>query len=827
MFFTKKVTNTNTPNTAGFVRLDASNSFSIERAKVCFLKGLLIFMASYGTIFGLLTCFDAPHYPVLLVIFLLVFSFSLAFLHYNKILFNLLYPLFFLLFAYSIFKYRTYVNVGYQSFLNIIYNSYSSYFDLSTTREINSVISTTEMTITMAMIFLGFFLCILLNIAISTYMNFFFLILLTFPFLQIGLYIGNVPDIICYFFLFGCYITVGILGKAGHFTFPTSKKENQFFSTKHSKKMTTNSYLTNGTLLLQIFFFSIGLTTIFMLFAAGSLSTQKQTHSNNLLKNTTDQYVKIFVQSGVSGWFNRYPNYGGLLNGSLGGVGTVRPDYQTDLVVTLAPYSFESVYLKTFTGQRYTSDSWLPPTDTPIYPGAKDLESYNQYQMDTAFMESQKIEEYCSTNQFDGMRGKMKIQNVDTFSGQLFLPYYALSKQNFKYSVDQSLISGSIPYGESITVDYYPYESGYWNNISATASSTILDPSKDTESYYAMRCQMDYLDVPAELENLLQETKDKIGYSDNRETQVALIKSYFIKNFKYTLSPGATPTKEDFVSYFLSTQKRGYCSHFASAATLLLRSYGIPARYVEGYVVTPIDIENGTILNTENYSDWLTGEVPIPQTAVVETQISDANAHAWVEVYYENFGFVPFEVTPPSEEASAEGNTGFFNLFSNLFSTTPLPNTTNVTTTEVTQNPFDQLVQQNSYFFQPVFFVLLFIILVPIVFLIVRKALFLIVITAKFGRGDISPRLIYYYKKLQKTVQKNQSSPTNLLPLEVFEQSANPLNTKLSWEDSLQQFEKACYSKDALSIAAAKELIQYLKHANLAYKKNVRTKKKS
>lgn len=81
-----------------------------------------------------------------------------------------------------------------------------------------------------------------------------------------------------------------------------------------------------------------------------------------------------------------------------------------------------------------------------------------------------------------------------------------------------------------------------------------------------------------------------------------------------------TPAGEDFVEYFLTTSKRGYCMHYASAATLLLRQAGIPARYVTGY----------------------TADVKAGQTV----SVPDENAHAWVEVYLDGYGWYPVEVTP-------------------------------------------------------------------------------------------------------------------------------------------------------------------------------------
>ena len=105
-----------------------------------------------------------------------------------------------------------------------------------------------------------------------------------------------------------------------------------------------------------------------------------------------------------------------------------------------------------------------------------------------------------------------------------------------------------------------------------------------------------------------------------------LINTLFTTKFSYTLSPPAVPPGEDFVKYFLSESRQGYCVHFATAAVALLRAAGIPARYAEGYAV----------------SSWKNGEWQ---------DVPDYNAHAWVEVYAGGSGWLPVEVTPSSPDA--------------------------------------------------------------------------------------------------------------------------------------------------------------------------------
>ncbi len=105
---------------------------------------------------------------------------------------------------------------------------------------------------------------------------------------------------------------------------------------------------------------------------------------------------------------------------------------------------------------------------------------------------------------------------------------------------------------------------------------------------------------------------------------------YLRTNMTYTLSPKAPSEDREYVNgaeTFLFDTKEGYCAQYASAAVMLLRALGIPARYAEGYVVSDF---TSTI-----------GESPASYKAIVR----DRNGHAWVEVYYDFYGWVQYEVT--------------------------------------------------------------------------------------------------------------------------------------------------------------------------------------
>jgi hypothetical protein len=99
------------------------------------------------------------------------------------------------------------------------------------------------------------------------------------------------------------------------------------------------------------------------------------------------------------------------------------------------------------------------------------------------------------------------------------------------------------------------------------------------------------------------------------------IKDYLSK-YRYSLNITAPPPDADGVDYFLFTQKAGYCTYFASAMAVMLRSEGVPARLVVGFMPGQFDAET---------HGWI---------------IRDRDYHAWTEVYFPGHGWERFDPTP-------------------------------------------------------------------------------------------------------------------------------------------------------------------------------------
>ncbi|MBT2685920.1 transglutaminaseTgpA domain-containing protein [Bacillus sp. ISL-37] len=137
-----------------------------------------------------------------------------------------------------------------------------------------------------------------------------------------------------------------------------------------------------------------------------------------------------------------------------------------------------------------------------------------------------------------------------------------------------------------------------------------------------------YTQVPEELPERVVElaeeiTKDKVTWLEKAQA----IEKYFRSNeFVYDQTLVAVPEEDqDYVDQFLFETQRGYCDNFSTSMVVMMRSVGIPARWVKGYTEGEyIDtLENGRRLY----------------------EVTNNNAHSWVEGYFPGVGWVPFEPT--------------------------------------------------------------------------------------------------------------------------------------------------------------------------------------
>ncbi|MBQ9708488.1 MAG: transglutaminase domain-containing protein, partial [Firmicutes bacterium] len=156
---------------------------------------------------------------------------------------------------------------------------------------------------------------------------------------------------------------------------------------------------------------------------------------------------------------------------------------------------------------------------------------------------------------------------------------------------------------------------------------------KEAQEEYRQFVYDSYLDVPKDIKQFFNDKFDS-GDSGNYINMTIDIRNWLAD--EETAKAGGTSFSAkidtDYLYYFLGEQRIGNSSFYASAAVMMYRYLGIPARYAEGYLanVSEKDTKGVNKKLTERYQCSLTGE----------------DVHAWVEIYKDGIGWIPVEVTP-------------------------------------------------------------------------------------------------------------------------------------------------------------------------------------
>ncbi len=280
------------------------------------------------------------------------------------------------------------------------------------------------------------------------------------------------------------------------------------------------------------------------------------------------------------------------------------------------------------------------------------IPSYNQ--TDTtqpAFQDKLNVQVDLSQEGYRKLDKRAVMDITTDYSGKLYLRgrHYDVYSGN-TWSISPTLLETSItpsgrwisPTGYYVTISYkipgdyrhipyYPQES-----VSFTGGM-VLGDSQDAYTYAftpllanwqqhwrdlgdPMQDRQDYIQLPAEtmdwaagLATEFQQAGDVIAIAEAVEAYVEHSAAYDLD------TPYAPADNTDFARWFLMESDTGYCVHFATAATVLLRAAGVPARYVEGYMLS---------------------------SASQQTTVRGDMAHAWVEYYVNGMGWVVMDPTP-------------------------------------------------------------------------------------------------------------------------------------------------------------------------------------
>lgn len=193
---------------------------------------------------------------------------------------------------------------------------------------------------------------------------------------------------------------------------------------------------------------------------------------------------------------------------------------------------------------------------------------------------------------------------------------------------------------ELLYFPYYPgggrwtddaiFDQGYLKNPNWDTTYTFQQMEMTDPGYVVLseRLRKQCLQLPRETLNRAQEHLEQLpeaSLQGSAEVIAQAVAAYVKNSATYDLNTQRMPFDEsDFALWFLESSDTGYCVHFASAATVLLRAAGVPARYVSGYALTAV-----------------AGQ-PVTVTA--------GQAHAWVEYFDPAWGWRILEATPADQE---------------------------------------------------------------------------------------------------------------------------------------------------------------------------------
>ena len=201
--------------------------------------------------------------------------------------------------------------------------------------------------------------------------------------------------------------------------------------------------------------------------------------------------------------------------------------------------------------------------------------------------------------------------------GGELVPYFSSSSELF--------VTRNLRAGDTYSVSAPVFRAG------DSGLGTLIEVCSTLDDSRYERIVETYTSLPGHLEEPVYALAREASSVASAPYERALaLQSWLSRSFRYSLEVEPQPANLDFVTHFLLDTKEGYCTHFASAMTVLCRMAGIPARYVEGYIAEPD--ENGQAI------------------------VTGLSAHAWTEVYFKGFGWLTFDATPKRSNGSPDAS---------------------------------------------------------------------------------------------------------------------------------------------------------------------------
>lgn len=297
----------------------------------------------------------------------------------------------------------------------------------------------------------------------------------------------------------------------------------------------------------------------------------------------------------------------------------------------------DSYYLRGFVGSKYKGSGWATLDKETLY---KNSDLFYWLHNDGFYGQTQLAQMSKKLDKGIG-EGTIKIKNLDASSKYIYAPYEVSGAgesilQKDRIGDDRLFANG---FKGQRVYEYVavPNQVKRYTNVASMLSDAEKNDDADIqtyineESHYNEYVYKSLLDVPESTRQVIESLLGKYKIEEHKHMDYATAKqnilAFLTSNMEYSTKGSKLSNNQDFASVFLQETRTGYSVHFATAATLMFRYYGIPARYVEGYLITPKDVK-GLLSNNS-------------------VKLDEKHAHAWTEFYQDGVGWIPFETTPP------------------------------------------------------------------------------------------------------------------------------------------------------------------------------------
>lgn len=742
-----------------------------NRLLTLFIKGFIVYLLSMGSIGFYLSALSVEYNQVLCHVVIFVMAIFSAMLYYRLFTENVGYLVLLFLFLVLVYKFRTYINSGFYAMVNITTDNAAQFFNIDIQRLYVEQIENRYVTITFAVLFIGIVLDIFLNVYISRRMQYVTAIFAIMGLNMVPLYLVEEPDAIYTIMVLGGLAMAYVFKSGRHYSPQVSVKRDDIKFKEKGKKKKEIAYVYDIKAMVNAGI--IALSFVVALVASVSAIKPKDSfnvgYKGNKYKELTMAAVSTILMDGFSGFFKMSQDVGGLESGTLGQVSTIRLDYETDLVVQFTPYNTERIYLKGFTGVKYNpyANNWTSigqvkdTTDSFTTPEAESLKY--AYEDDYPY----------------SSMAIMKIDNVET--DVIYRPYYSYSAESNKRFLD---------------ITYYPRLA---DNTYFVKDDFYIDYAYTEADLYVPEANIEAVDM------VIGQLGDPITEEDIIQSLI----DFYQENYPYTIKPGKTPYRKDFVNDFLMEKKKGYCSYFASAAVLIYRRMGIPARYVEGYAIDIDQVYNGQPVEGARYQDYYSGYTELGETALVSVEVTDADAHAWVEVYTTQYGWHPVEVTPYATTVE-DDQEDFWSMFADMMDDSETTEDDAIENAMGVNETVNKLVKNVVYGIG-------IIILIALLGLFGVKLFVFGKYLIVFIKADTNDKLVFKYQSIIKKIRKRDKDLREKLnyreQLEYLttNQSLEQADIEKSREKVIAILEKAGFSQDIISEAEYKYVTDWCK----------------